>query len=230
MHNFFIAESNSSQMRPGYCFFCALLACLIFSFAGCSSSPSVIPVNDTGNASVSVPAVIPVNILGLDPMHREMVDEVLRLQQVSLRRNLSRDDLIALDNLTISDTRVHGEYLEAVWMMDHGYGRHVEHSINSMYYILTTGTWLCSADSLSHVGVFLKYDELQMAKDSLEEGNRTLVSWEEMAQSTKSKNPETYPGLNDLLLYMHKEIDDFTSGNISATEQDAAFLDQNGYC
>jgi hypothetical protein len=154
----------------------------------------------------------------------------MRLEGLALSRNLTESDIALLGNLTSSDAKLGGEYRELEWLLQHNFTQHVQHSLGSIYYIATQGKWVCPPDSLSHVGIFLQYNETGMAQDALNDGEQTLPEWESKALASKAKNNETYPDLGLMLSAMHAEIAAFHAGNYSGAEEQAAYLEQQGYC
>ncbi len=156
--------------------------------------------------------------------------ESLRLQALSEKRDLTVGDLSALDNLTKPDPPLHGEVTEAEWMIAHNFTRHVAHSINAVYWIAKDGQWLCPADPLSHVGIFLRYNETVMARDALEEGRSSLDPWLAQAQAVREKDPQAYPGLDALAAAIRRVISDMDRDDYASAMIDSAYVDQNAFC
>ncbi|VVB58432.1 Uncharacterised protein [Candidatus Anstonella stagnisolia] len=159
-----------------------------------------------------------------------IAQEYFRLEGIAQQRNLTAKDLGMLGNLTSENGKLSDAYNEALWMQEHNYTHHMEHALGAVYYIATEGSWACPADPLSHVGIFLEANESKMAADSIAEGRDALAQWEPKAVAMKAQNPDTYPGLGNMLSVMKKEISDFMAGDYEGAKQGAKYLEQNGYC
>ncbi len=156
--------------------------------------------------------------------------ESLRLQGVAGERNLTRADIAPLLRMTEMDADLLRETQEVGWMIDHGFQNHVSHSLNAIYWIAKDGQWLCPADSLSHVGLFLQYNETAMAADAAKEGADALGPWAVKARAAKRASPDAYPDLEKLISVMEKVKPEFDSGDYAAAESDSDYLAMNGYC
>ncbi len=157
-------------------------------------------------------------------------DEATRLMALQEKRDLAVPDLSTLELLTRGDAEMHQETVEAGWMITHNFTRHVGHSLNAVYWLAKNGQWLCPADPLSHVGIFLQYNETGMAKDALEEGRSTLDPWLAQAQAVRAKDPEAYQGLENLTSAMRRVISDMDSNDYAAAISDSGYVDQNAFC
>ncbi len=162
------------------------------------------------------------------PPSSGVIKEINRLQVLQFQRNLTLADISNLGSMVKGNARMENEFAGLEFMAGHGYPNHVEHTLGSLYSIAANTTLLCPADALSHVGIYLKYNETGMAKDAVSEGARQLSAWEAMAREAAKKG--AYPGLEKMLSVMKDEAAQMDAGNYSAAINDSDYLGQNGYC
>jgi len=166
-----------------------------------------------------------------DPqLHARVAKETFRLESLSLERNLTTDDLKPLENLTRQDERFADEFEELKWMMDHNYPHHVFHSLTSLNAIALNQTVLCPADALSHVAVYLQWNETARAQGSLEDAQSNIDEWEMKVVKVREGSPSAYPGEDKLIEAMKQEIAQVQAGNYSAAITYGNYVDENGFC
>ncbi|MFN7990878.1 MAG: hypothetical protein U0R44_01835 [Candidatus Micrarchaeia archaeon] len=156
--------------------------------------------------------------------------EVTRLQIISAGRNLTADDLAPLQAVTENDPKLRPEVEEALWMIDHNYTTHVSHTLNSIYWIAKEGRWVCPADSLSHVGIFLKFNETEMAKDAEKDGEETLDEWIAKAERARKADPSFYPDLDSVVISMKRVISYMKQSDFGDAMDESLHLGEIGYC
>jgi hypothetical protein len=191
----------------------SLLLIAAILLVGCVSISAPAPVTPTPSAS-----------------HIAVEKEALRLGEVALDRNLSIGDFSTLENLTQDDAALRDEVVEAEWMVEHQLPQHAGHSLNAIASIARDGKYVCPADSLSHVRVYLDYNESALATDALQQGKETLHEWETIARAAKQKNAAAYPGLEEVINQMDLTIRTFEQGDYNAARAHAAYLEAHGYC
>ena len=195
----------------------ALLAFVPFLFAGCLAG--VNGQNSAGATNSSFNSTL-------------VLQEVLRLEEVSLERNLTKNDLPRLGELILpsSNSKLQKEFDELNWLLGHKFNQHVAHSLNAMASVLSTGKYVCPADQLSHVRPYLDFNETQRAADAISEGKETLAEWEANAQSIRQTVPSAYPDLDYLLKIMKDEIRAFDAGDFAKAKAYGSILEEKGYC
>lgn len=200
--------------------------CLLALVFGCAQSTYPEPKaveNASGNAMNQS-----ANNSSIDPV--AIGAEYFRLAVIMETRNLTQSDLEKMGWLTSGDAELHGEYNEALWMVEHGYARHARHSLSAIYFASKGEETPCPFHPLSHVGAYLAYNETGMAQDAVNEAEGALPEWEATARATKAEKPETYPGLEEVLASMKREIAAFQAGDMATVKNESAYLDANGYC
>ncbi|MBS3069528.1 hypothetical protein J4441_04135 [Candidatus Micrarchaeota archaeon] len=156
--------------------------------------------------------------------------EYFRLGQIEQARNLTLEDLARMGELTGTNAGMHGEFLEAQWMAQHGYSQHVMHSLQSIYTYAKWEEEACPAHQLWHAGIFLQFNETHMAEHAIEEGKEQLGEWDAMAMEKRAQNPQTYPQLEEILSAMEREISAFEAGDYATAVEKAKYIGENGYC
>lgn len=159
-----------------------------------------------------------------------IVQEVLRLELLSLDQNLTIDDLSLLHELTKDNESLHHEEEEAEWMIEHNLAKHAIHSLNAIGIEAVGEDYVCPADSLSHVRPYLDFNEMEKAAHVVEEGAEALPIWIDKVNAAKAKNPSVYSNSDKLIEEMQATIEAFESGNLDAARTHALYLEENGYC
>src|SRR3989338_6577263 len=109
-----------------------------------------------------------------------------------------------MGELTGTNAGMHGAFLEAQWMAQHGYSQHVMHSLQSIY-------------------TYAKWEEEACPAHQLGE-------WDAMAMEKRAQNPQTYPKLEEILSAMEREISAFEAGDYATAVEKAKYIGENGYC
>ncbi|VVB69726.1 Uncharacterised protein [uncultured archaeon] len=159
-----------------------------------------------------------------------ITDEIFKLQSTAYERSLTVKDLTNLSILIQDNDKMVGEFNELKWMINHNYQTHAIHSLQSIYDIVTNTTTLCPADPLSHAAIYLKFNETQMAQDSINEATEQLSPWEEKVRNLKSQTPGVYPNFEEILSVMKREITEMNAANYSGVEVDGNYVESNSYC
>ncbi len=159
-------------------------------------------------------------------------NESLRLQGVAMQRTLAEQDFANLSSLTQIDPKLHGEFLEVQWFMEHNLSNspHISHSLNSIYWIAKQGKWVCPADSFSHVGLFLEYNDTDLANDAFNDGQSVLAEWTTKARNLHAQNASYYSNAEDLISVMNDLISNYNEKNFEKVKNDSTYLEENGYC
>jgi len=199
-------------------FLLVILLSLVF-LAGCTQSQkdNLPPAQGGDNASAA------------QKSQEGMVHEIFRLQALSYKRNLTLGDLTNLSPMVDENEKMQEEFGELTWMLERGYQHHAVHTMQSLYGMATGTEVICPTDPLSHASPYLKFGELEKAKDAVREGAEQLPEWEVAAKRLKSQNPNLYPDLDKMLAAMKKEISDMDAKNYAAAQADAEYLENNGY-
>ena len=163
--------------------------------------------------------------------------ETFRLQSLTEGingHNLTLEEVSKLGELTANDKKFYSEYLEVVWLIKHNYPKHVSHSLNSIYWLAKErrgdGKWLCPADQLSHVGIYLQFNEIKRAQDAVADGKETLNEWVANARKTKSRNESYYPNLELIIDSMNRLIRQMDNGDYLSAKNESLYLGEIGYC
>ena len=167
----------------------------------------------------------------VDKIDRKAIqNEAMRLQDLLTIRNLSVEDIALLDVLTQNDSDLYSEYIETRWMIEHNYSKHVSHSLNSVYWTANGSGVECPSDALSHVGLYLQFNETELAEDATREGEGTLEEWKIKAERARAINASYYPNLDEVLRTMERIVSDMHQGNYESARNKSIYLGEIGYC
>lgn len=165
-------------------------------------------------------------------IRKRIADETLRLEGVSLGRNITVREAFYLAQLVNSSgmEELQKEFNELEWLIEHNYPQHVLHTLGGLNRVALNQALLCPLDSFAHVGIYLKGGAIDLAKDTEKDGEGTLALWILQVQQSKALNASSYPGSDELVAAMRRVIADMNASNYSAAIIDSAFVEQREYC
>jgi hypothetical protein len=159
----------------------------------------------------------------------KVINEVQRLQVLSNTQNLTISDLNLLLEYS-NDPKITDEFDELKWMIEHGFQNHAYHSLQSIYDIEIGNRLICPFDPLSHVAIYLQYNETKKAIDSAKDGASQMSSWKNITFPMHQKNSSYYPGLEELIIAMENEITYMNEGKYDSALTESRYVSENGYC
>jgi len=162
----------------------------------------------------------------------ELINELNKLGEISFQRNLTTNDTEKLEELIKSQNNsdLQNEFDELKWMIQHDIQEHAKHSLNSLYDDATGQSFDCPADPLTHIGIYLQYNETNLAKDALKEAQKQLPNWQEQAKKAKSQNNQLYPNLEQIIQLMNKILQDMNNQDYANAQKDSIKLSYESYC
>lgn len=204
---------------------CLLVLLTALLLTGCMQSQhAIIPsASPTAINSPSLSDKVPVKAL--------IANETFRLEDLYFQRNLTIEDLNKLEGLTNQDPEeLEGEFKELKWFVERNFTKHVAHTLAGIGNIALNKTIACPSDALSHVGLFLQYNETGMALDALREGQEQMPGWIMQVKEARKRNPNAYANFQQAVEVMNREINETLAGDYAASIRDSAFVDANVSC
>ncbi len=202
----------------------------VLFLAGCMQNPA----QSTPAPSPTPAAILASPSAGLDgsSLTKALIaNETFRLESLYLQRNLTVEDLNKLEGLANQDPGEFGtEFKELKWMMEHDFTKHVGHSLGTIGNIALNKTIYCPSDALSHVGLFIQYNETEMALDALHDGQLQIEGWTKQVKEARKRNPNAYANFEQALEVMNREINETLAGDYAASIRDSAYVDANVSC
>ncbi len=156
-----------------------------------------------------------------------VLKEVGRLVELNQHRNLTSSDLSNLRLLILQSEAAVEEFREVEFFALHQESRHVDHALPGVYTAFSGIFVPCPLDDLAHVSVYLRYNELELAEESLEEARGSWPSWREKARNTKREVASSYPLLGEM---EEKAKRIFAAVNLREVREDLKYIEENGFC
>ncbi len=160
--------------------------------------------------------------------NRETVlKEVGSLVELNARRNLSSSDLSHLRSLVSQSEAAVQELREVEFFVLHGERKHVDHALPLVYNAFAGEVVPCPLDDLAHVSVYVRYNEIQLALESLEEAHQQWPAWVEKVQNARKLGPGVYP-LFEVTLEKATRV--FSVANLAIVDKELSYIEENGFC
>lgn len=163
-------------------------------------------------------------------VERSAANEIARLASLAASRNLTTEDLTALESLLEGDKAAAHEFEELEAMVRYGEQEHAVHTLGFLDSLLKTGTHsLCPEHLLAHYYVFTEHGETELAEHSLEHVEEQLSEWEGPAREFN----EMYPSgrsFDEILANVHRHLDAIKAGTANATDEEVLELANRAIC
>ncbi len=156
-----------------------------------------------------------------------VLKESSKLVELNTQRNLTTSDLVVLRKLVQHNAEALAELQEVKFFVSRNESVHVDHTLPQVYFAFAGEVVPCPLDDLSHVSVYLRYGENDLAGKSLVEAREGWVAWLEKAEKTKAKNPSTYPMLEAA---KQKALVVFNAVDLSEATEELSYIERNGFC
>ncbi len=162
--------------------------------------------------------------------NKEVDNEIFRLEKVSLERNLTSQDYSNLRELTKKDPVAADIFKEIDWLLEHNELEHASHGLGLLQsYIETGNSQECFGHELEHIGLYLKYNDEERAKEAIEELD--VDAWINHNEDVKKKFPQYYKNFDEVKIKAIKTVDSLKKGDYSLSSlKDLPFLEDNAPC
>ena len=168
--------------------------------------------------------------------NKQVLDEIHRLSLLPYNQyaydNLTVQDLVPLQRMVEQDAYAHDFMDEAVWLLNHHEYEHVGHSLYYLQEYVTTGEDdVCIPHELSHIRVYLKYQDFGLVEAQTKVVEKYEQSWLDAGKKRYTKFPQYYvkfeeikPKIDEVVMRLKaQEYDQKTADLLE-------YIDENQIC
>ncbi len=159
----------------------------------------------------------------------DVLEEISRLEQKSIldengNRNIIVDDLTMLQESVKEDAIAESYVDDLEWLLAHNESEHLLHITTFLTNYIKTGTDTpCVPHAIWHIGLYLKYGDLDRAHEEIEGIDSEYTDWIENIDKKRDKYPQYYlhfdeldQKVKDAITKLHTQ--DFSNETISELE------------